>query len=232
MRRSGPMPARSRTVLGGAGDFHAVGGRAEVEQAVAVAFGLHAEPADARKQVAREGAELAVALVGVGGDAAVDHDGRDAALSGEADPVGPDFVFDEHDGGRPDAVERARHDAGDVHGEVERDVGRGEPLEGEGVSGGGVAGEDEADGGIEAAEFVHEGERDGEFADADGLDPDGAAGGVEEGGDVAAVAREALEEAAPVAAAPHHAKEEVREEAGVGDGKNEIVEPPDHGRGA
>ena len=86
-------------------------------------------------------------------------------------------------------------------------------------------------GGIEAAEFVHEGEGDGEFADADGLYPDGAAGGVEEGGDVAAIAGEALEEALPVSAAAHHAQEEVRKEAGVGDGKNEIVEPPDHGKG-
>ena len=121
---------------------------------------------------AEHGRESTVTARRARGDAGVDQDNRDVAASGRPDKVRPHFTFGQHDGARPDGVERAAHEGRKVHGSVDGDPPVGLPFEGESVGGGRGAGNGEAPGGVAPVEFVEEFEGDEQFADADRMDPD------------------------------------------------------------
>ena len=216
-----------QVVLGGTGDAKAVGRGAQVGQTFGIARRLHGEGAHEGQEAAGDEAELAVAGVGMARDAAVDHVDGHAGGGRVADEVRPHLVFHQDEGGGTEAGQHAADHEGQVDGEVEHDVGGADLLDGDGVGRGGVGGEDETEVRVAAAGGVHVGEGDGEFADAHGLDPDRTARGIEQGGDLGAVAAEALGEVRRVAAALAHAEEEFRHQAREHEREQRVVEQPD-----
>lgn len=108
-------------VLDRAGDFDAVCGDAELEEAGLVGGVLGADPGEFAEHTAGDGAdegpfETADALLG--GNAAVGDDDGDVVVAGDFDEVGPGFQLEEDNGGGTDATE----DAADSEREVEREA--------------------------------------------------------------------------------------------------------------
>jgi len=111
---------------------------------------------------------------GAAGDAAADKEDRDSAARGFAEKVGPDFGFEDDDGGGFDGVEDAANAEGPVEGEIDYGVGEGHAFFGESVTGKGGGGDYEWALGIGVLQAAGEGYAGEGFADGDGVNPDGA----------------------------------------------------------
>ena len=132
MRREGeePQHTAARTAVPGdrrlferieleaAGDGHARGIGAEVDEPARRFLALHAEPIDVREDATKEGPDHPVARVRARRNPAIDQDGLHAALPAESQQVRPDLGLHHDEDARPDDVERAADD----HCPVERKI--------------------------------------------------------------------------------------------------------------
>ena len=165
-----------------AADSDFFGRGAEGVNAVGVLLGLHEEGGGVaeggpqeRLEIETENAEITLpASEGAIGDAAADKEHWDVAAARFAEEVGPDFGFENDDGGGFDGVEDAANAEGPVEGEIDYCVGEGHALLGESVTGERGGGDDEGTLGIGVFQTAGEGYAGEGFTDGDGVNPDGA----------------------------------------------------------
>lgn len=187
---------RIEIVLEVSGDFDVFG----AERAVARGGGgvLGEDEVGEGEDVAEETAEAEVAGEGAVRDAGVDDEEAGAVAAGFAKEVGPDFGFGNDEERGADAAEDAAHGEAVVDGSEEDAVGQGgELLLADGASGEGGCGDVKRDAGEGLPQAAEEGDGGEGFADADGVQPDGAGGRREE---MAGEEAEAFAEGAEVAA--------------------------------
>jgi len=162
------------------GDFFGWG--TEGADAVGVRLGLHEEGGcvaegglQERLQEEAECAEITLpAGEGAIGNAAADEEDGDFATAGFAKEVGPDFGFEDDDGGGFDGVEDAADAEGPVEREIDYGIGEGHALFSESVTGKGGGGDDERALRVGVFQAAGEGDAGESFADGDGVNPDGA----------------------------------------------------------
>jgi len=128
-----------------------------------------------RLQIETEDAKITLpAGKGAIGNAAADEEHWDVAATGFAEEVGPDFGFEDDDGGGFDGVEDAADAESPVEGEKDHGVGEGHALFGESVAGKGGGGDDKGTLGVGIFQAARQGYAGEGFADGDGVNPDGA----------------------------------------------------------
>lgn len=159
------------------------------------------------EDVAEEAAEAEIAGEGAVRDAGVDDEETGAVAAGFAKEVGPDFGFGDDEKRGTEAAEDAAHGKAVVDGGEEDAAGEARQFffadVASGEGGGGDIDGHAGEGALEAAQ-----ERDGgeDFADADGMQPDGSGGGRTE---VAREEAEAFGEAGGVAAVAGDAERQI-----------------------
>jgi len=177
---------------GGRGQFEVVfqiaadrdffGWGTEGADAVGVRLGLHEEGGcvaegglQERLQEEAECAEITLpAGEGAIGNAAADEKDGDFATAGFAKEVGPDFGFEDDDGGGFDGLDDAADAEGPVEREIDYGIGEGHALFSESVTGKGGGGDDERALRVGVFQAAGEGDAGEGFADGDGVNPDGA----------------------------------------------------------
>lgn len=163
-----------------AADFDASRRRTHLFQATRVFGGLREEKVgvvqNALEEFTDERFEATETTKGFFGDAAVDENNRNVSTTGFTHEVRPDFGFENHDKSGTELTKIAADGAGPVKRKVKNAVGGSDAFASDAMAGGGGGREENVTIGETLFEAVDEGLGGENFADGDGVNPDGGRG--------------------------------------------------------
>ena len=208
--------------------MHPFGPGAKLDNAAGIIPALHADKIKQAENIAHKKAKLLESAVRAVGNAAIDHDDRDAPRAHGADEVGPDFGFDEHKRKGPYGAQDPPDNPGRIHGKIEKYVVLFHEFFGHCPAGGSCDGKDKSESWPALAQLPRDAHCDEHLAYAHGMHPDPAPG-AEFRAPVFRDPADSLEKALPVAAAAPHAQEP-RQKQEIGKREDYVIDQPFHGR--